>query len=111
MSDHTEAVLARKESIDAEVDREKRASLANEGQRHSKASLHHSESVHSISTKAHHLSSDDISAARQRKELHDCIDEAAAHRKAHEIDLKQELATANRIDHLHGIQEKPKQLQ
>jgi hypothetical protein len=108
--DHTEAVLAKKAQIEEETSNHKIEMLGSEEGRHSRASLHHAESVEGKKLAAHH-SEDDLSAARQRKQLHDAIDDAAIHRKAHDIELKQELAFASRADKLHGIQEKQKHLQ
>jgi hypothetical protein len=54
---------------------------------------------------------EDVLDARSRKELHDAIDESERGRRAHDLELKAGLAEANRVDYLHGIQEKQRHFQ
>ena len=56
-------------------------------------------------------SSADVKSARIRKEVSDAIDESCRHQKAHELDLKNELAAAKHKDALQGIKEKQARLQ
>lgn len=61
--------------------------------------------------KAAQSSLDDVTGAQIRKELHDDIHMSETERKAHDMELKQEMADARRADILHGVQEKQAHLQ
>lgn len=109
-SSHEEHVHATKKMLDRQDEISKsRDSLHEEG-RHSNASLKHEETL-LAKKKAAHLSSEDVDEARKRKELYDRLEESEKHRKQHDLELKQELAQANRHDIIEGIKEKQHHLQ
>jgi hypothetical protein len=109
--DHTEAVLARKQEIDQELEESHLLQEQSHHESHSQAKATRQKSLEKKSQNAHHYSSEDITQVRARKELYDALDESEKHGKAHELRLKAELSEANRVDFLHAIQEKQKNLQ
>ena len=110
LPNHDEGVHARKEEI--EITKQSLSAHASQTElhKHEHAADLHKTNLESKS-KAAHKSSEDVSQARARKELHDAILDSESHMKAHEKTLKNELAQANRADHLNAIKEKQQYLQ